>query len=315
MQERLERAAVAVMKRRKMTTGRRRAYLTSRDSSASSGVGDGSQSVAEVSIYGSAGSGRSSQPGGEGSDSSGFDEIPRRTPQPVGSSPLHEGAPAGEAAVSAGEEDAKRGEGSSLPAEGAETDLSGAASPPRAAPKLRAASRAVSRKGATTGLHSMSLSTVALAPSMKEREAKLLVYMDFMLNVYRVEFWWWEIAEILRKLALTGVLSLIAPGSVMQVAAGCVVSFGFVLMCVQPGVKGHPTTSVRRVFDLRQQAESARTCTFRMAQAFCFVQRRLVVAELLRGVSNDLRSMSNRLTHCTAGTPSCARSPDRVPTL
>lgn len=244
-QERLERAAVAVMKRRKVTTGRRRAYLPSDDNSTRSD--EGSESAAEGSVgKGGESDPTSQEPRGEGSNCAsivGSAENARSRPgspdewgaSAAGSAAGAPGghqegqAPAGEAS---GENAASGGEGSVLPT--GPMAASSAAPPKRATARHdRGASRAVLRRGSTASTLSQSLSTVALVPSIKEREAKLLLYMDFMLDVYRVEFWWWEIAEILRKLALAGVLSLIAPGSVMQVATGCIVSFGFVLMCVQ----------------------------------------------------------------------------------
>lgn len=58
----------------------------------------------------------------------------------------------------------------------------------------------------------------------------------------QVNFWYWDIVDLVRKLLLTGVLSCITHGSVKQVAAGTLLSFiGVVLyLRLNPYASGAP---------------------------------------------------------------------------
>jgi hypothetical protein len=42
----------------------------------------------------------------------------------------------------------------------------------------------------------------------------------FLWEPYKKEYWWWEVFETLRRLAMTGLLSTIDPGSFTQITAG-----------------------------------------------------------------------------------------------
>lgn len=48
--------------------------------------------------------------------------------------------------------------------------------------------------------------------------------VGFLFSVYTTQRWFWESVELLRKLALTSILALVAPGSAGQVVTGCMVA-------------------------------------------------------------------------------------------
>ena len=47
----------------------------------------------------------------------------------------------------------------------------------------------------------------------------------FLFAAYRIDCWYWEVVELVRKLLLTSILALIAPGSAGQVVVGILISF------------------------------------------------------------------------------------------
>jgi hypothetical protein len=62
----------------------------------------------------------------------------------------------------------------------------------------------------------------AAAPHSK---AQLTQRYAFCLNDYRPEAWWFEPADMLRKLALSGLLQFVQRGTAAQVLVGCCISF------------------------------------------------------------------------------------------
>ena len=50
------------------------------------------------------------------------------------------------------------------------------------------------------------------------------------VEAYTVQCWSWEIVELARKLVLTSLLALVAPGSATQVTVGTLVAFGTLLL-------------------------------------------------------------------------------------
>jgi hypothetical protein len=50
---------------------------------------------------------------------------------------------------------------------------------------------------------------------------------DALLGDYEPRCYYWEIVEMLKKLTLTGIISLIAPGSSTQIAGAVLICFGF----------------------------------------------------------------------------------------
>ncbi|GMI40862.1 hypothetical protein TrCOL_g4331 [Triparma columacea] len=59
----------------------------------------------------------------------------------------------------------------------------------------------------------------------KEEEDPTLKALSFLYGSYEPKFWWFEVFETLRKLALTGFLVFLAPGTAAQVLFSLVMSF------------------------------------------------------------------------------------------
>ena len=77
-------------------------------------------------------------------------------------------------------------------------------------------------------------STAALTSVPPEQAAALeqraLRKVGFLFEAYTVQCWSWEIVELGRKLILTSLLALVAPGSATQVTVGVLVAFGMLLL-------------------------------------------------------------------------------------
>ena len=82
---------------------------------------------------------------------------------------------------------------------------------PDAPPDKAAAQHAAHR----TGLRSHEV------PALLKRASE---DCGFLFCVYTSKCWYWESVELLRKLALTSILALVAPGSAGQVVTGCMVA-------------------------------------------------------------------------------------------
>jgi hypothetical protein len=54
--------------------------------------------------------------------------------------------------------------------------------------------------------------------------------VGFLFEAYRVECYYWEIVELLRKFLLTSVMSMVSPGSAAQVVMGLLVAFAAVVL-------------------------------------------------------------------------------------
>jgi hypothetical protein len=50
---------------------------------------------------------------------------------------------------------------------------------------------------------------------------------NFLIGDYKPEFWYWEVVELLRKLMLSGILSLVGRGSIAQATLGTTITFVF----------------------------------------------------------------------------------------
>ncbi len=74
---------------------------------------------------------------------------------------------------------------------------------------------------AAHALHADGVTTAEL-PELQRRAMR---EVGFLFSVYRVDCWYWETVELLRKLALTSILALIAPGSAGQVVSGLLIAF------------------------------------------------------------------------------------------
>ena len=72
---------------------------------------------------------------------------------------------------------------------------------------------------------------IKLAVEEREKDAELMA-TSFLFDAYKPEFWWFELFETCRRLLLTGVLGVISPGSMVQLVAGILISFGGTLMYI-----------------------------------------------------------------------------------
>ena len=57
-----------------------------------------------------------------------------------------------------------------------------------------------------------------------------LSQFSFLIGSYKPEYYLWEVSEMWRKVALTGLISVVAPGSMVQIIAASVISLGFLVM-------------------------------------------------------------------------------------
>ena len=53
---------------------------------------------------------------------------------------------------------------------------------------------------------------------------------SFLIGSYKPEYYLWEVSEMWRKVALTGLISFVSPGSMVQIIAASVISLGFLVM-------------------------------------------------------------------------------------
>ena len=76
-------------------------------------------------------------------------------------------------------------------------------------------------------MHSAALERRSRAPSshLRELETRAKHKVGFLFEHYSPSCWYWEVVELGRKLALTSVLALIAPGSAGQVLVGLLIAF------------------------------------------------------------------------------------------
>ncbi len=79
-----------------------------------------------------------------------------------------------------------------------------------------------------------SFSTARLADSSAESlaalEQRALRKVGFLFESYAIQCWYWEVIELGRKLILTSILALVAPGSATQITVGTLVAFAMLLL-------------------------------------------------------------------------------------
>ena len=68
--------------------------------------------------------------------------------------------------------------------------------------------------------------------------------VSFLFAAYTLQSWYWEVLELIRKLALTSILALIAPGSAGQVVVGLLLAFVMLLATMQLQPYAHPTLNL-----------------------------------------------------------------------
>ncbi len=64
-------------------------------------------------------------------------------------------------------------------------------------------------------------------------QARAMKEVGFLFAAYRSDCWYWEVVELMRKLLLTSILALIAPGSAGQVVVGLLLAFCALLFNVR----------------------------------------------------------------------------------
>jgi hypothetical protein len=74
--------------------------------------------------------------------------------------------------------------------------------------------------------HVEDLSTLT---DMQEAERVACERCGFIFKMYHADSWWCEIADMMRKLVLTGVMVFVARDSSVQIAVGCLVNFAVLL--------------------------------------------------------------------------------------
>ena len=68
--------------------------------------------------------------------------------------------------------------------------------------------------------------------------------VSFLFAAYRTNAWHWEVVELVRKLALTSILALIAPGSAGQVVVGLLLAFVTLIATMQVRPYAHDTLNL-----------------------------------------------------------------------
>jgi len=72
-------------------------------------------------------------------------------------------------------------------------------------------------------------------PEKERGEDEGLQSLAFLYDAYEPQYWWFEVFETARRLAMTGVLGAISPGSTLQLGAGIlmtVIGFGVYCLCM-----------------------------------------------------------------------------------
>jgi hypothetical protein len=103
------------------------------------------------------------------------------------------------------------------------------------------------------------------------KDQLLISRFGFLFMAYRINFWWWEGVEMLRKLLMTSLLVFVMPGKPGQLAAAAMITFCFLLlnlMCqpfCTPGLNSLSTfTLVAQFATLVSEILSRETATSRV---------------------------------------------------
>jgi hypothetical protein len=77
------------------------------------------------------------------------------------------------------------------------------------------------------------LTRVQSSKKHQEEQEVALTKAGFLFGAYKPEYYFWEVVELLRKLALTSILALISPGTAGQVVVGLLLSFVMLLLTLR----------------------------------------------------------------------------------
>ena len=89
-------------------------------------------------------------------------------------------------------------------------------------------------------VHSSGLRCADVPPLMETAMAEVA----FLFGAYRLDCWYWEVVELVRKLMLTSILALIAPGSAGQVVCGLLIAFVALLAALTKAPYAQPRLNV-----------------------------------------------------------------------
>ena len=64
---------------------------------------------------------------------------------------------------------------------------------------------------------------------MKKGRSIMAKHYGFLVGSYKPEFYMWEVSEMYRKVILTGVVSVVKPGSMVQISVASVISLTFLV--------------------------------------------------------------------------------------
>jgi len=128
-----------------------------------------------------------------------------------------------------------------------EDDLDDSAAKEPQEPELAATNRSFRRY--FSGFSTCTLGN-APASTLKALEQRALRKVGFLFEAYTVQTWYWESVELMRKLILTSILALVAPGSATQVTVGVLVSFAMLLLGLR--LRPYSTDNMNFVSSLAQ---------------------------------------------------------------
>ena len=111
----------------------------------------------------------------------------------------------------------------------AEAEDDAPAAPDAHSPAGEEAPSARRLRGAFRGFSTAAL-TAAPPAELAALEQRALRKVGFLFEAYTVQCWAWESVELGRKLLLTSLLALVAPGSATQVTVGTLIAFGTLLL-------------------------------------------------------------------------------------
>jgi hypothetical protein len=80
---------------------------------------------------------------------------------------------------------------------------------------------------------------------LREEDDDATSMFSLLVADYKPQYWYWEPVELVRKLLLSGILSLVGRGSIAQAALGTVISFAFFALHLK--VEPYNTTTLNFV--------------------------------------------------------------------
>jgi len=96
------------------------------------------------------------------------------------------------------------------------------------------------KRQSRTGAEERRVSKVKSTETQAQQRQVALKKVGFLFEEYRPDVYYWEVVELLRKLALTSILALIAPGTAGQVVVGLLLALFMLLLTMhfKPHARG-----------------------------------------------------------------------------